>query len=251
MAVTRKQIQDFHDLQDYIDAQFGGPGKGFFRIVTDPFQARRVMNDGKLAVFLGMELSRPLGCRLSTTSRPATSRRSSVELDDMYSRGVALVAAREQVRQRARRRGRRRRPDRRSSSTPATAARPATTGSWRPARRRRADKEQTTRSGDDEANFSQGLAQLAPGRRAHRGRTRSTRLRPHCNVRGLTDLGEHRPQLDHAPRDDHRHGPHVRARAQPDALVPGGAARYSGVISTHGWSHAGRLPSGSTRSAAS
>ena len=31
---------DIYELQDYIDAQSGGPGKGFFRIVTDPFQAR-------------------------------------------------------------------------------------------------------------------------------------------------------------------------------------------------------------------
>ena len=32
---------DCDELQDYIDAQNGGPGKGWFRIVTDPFQARR------------------------------------------------------------------------------------------------------------------------------------------------------------------------------------------------------------------
>ena len=27
-------------MQDYIDAQFGGPGKGWYRIVTNPLEAR-------------------------------------------------------------------------------------------------------------------------------------------------------------------------------------------------------------------
>ena len=33
MTSAYKQAEDMHALQDYIDAQFGGPGKGFFRIV--------------------------------------------------------------------------------------------------------------------------------------------------------------------------------------------------------------------------
>ena len=49
-------------MQDYIDAQAGGPGKGFFRIVRNPFQARRVINRGKLAVVLGIEVSQPFDC---------------------------------------------------------------------------------------------------------------------------------------------------------------------------------------------
>ena len=27
-----------YQMQDYIDAQAGGPGKGFYRIVNDPFR---------------------------------------------------------------------------------------------------------------------------------------------------------------------------------------------------------------------
>ena len=42
-------------MQDYIDAQFGGPGKGFYRIVKTPFEARRVINSGKMAVVMGIE----------------------------------------------------------------------------------------------------------------------------------------------------------------------------------------------------
>jgi hypothetical protein len=62
MAAVRLQAKDLRELQDYIDAQSGGPGKGWFRIVTDPFQARQVINKGKLAVVEGIEVSRVLGC---------------------------------------------------------------------------------------------------------------------------------------------------------------------------------------------
>jgi hypothetical protein len=62
MSAVQIQSRDLYALQDYIDAQSGGPGKGFFRIVTDPFQARRVINQGKLAVIEGIEVSRIFGC---------------------------------------------------------------------------------------------------------------------------------------------------------------------------------------------
>ena len=62
MDAVKIQSGDLYALQDYIDAQSGGPGKGWFRIVTDPFQARRVINEGKLAVIEGIEVSRIFGC---------------------------------------------------------------------------------------------------------------------------------------------------------------------------------------------
>src|ERR1039457_5009212 len=62
MSSVQIQSRDLFALQDYIDAQSGGPGKGWFRIVTDPFQARRVINEGKLAVIEGIEVSRIFGC---------------------------------------------------------------------------------------------------------------------------------------------------------------------------------------------
>jgi hypothetical protein len=62
MSSVHIQSKDLYALQDYIDAQSGGPGKGWFRIVTDPFQARRVINQGKLAVIEGIEVSRIFGC---------------------------------------------------------------------------------------------------------------------------------------------------------------------------------------------
>jgi hypothetical protein len=62
MDSVKIQSGDLYALQDYIDAQSGGPGKGWFRIVTDPFQARKVINEGKLAVIEGIEVSRIFGC---------------------------------------------------------------------------------------------------------------------------------------------------------------------------------------------
>ncbi len=82
MAAVHIQSRDLYALQGYIDAQSGGPGKGWFRIVTNPFQARRVINQGKLAVIEGVEVSRLFGCgeqrrpavRSSARSTPASRR---------------------------------------------------------------------------------------------------------------------------------------------------------------------------------
>ncbi len=62
MQAVAIQAADLRALQDYIDAQSGGPGKGFFRIVTNPFQARQVINQGKLAVQEGIEVSHLFNC---------------------------------------------------------------------------------------------------------------------------------------------------------------------------------------------
>jgi microsomal dipeptidase-like Zn-dependent dipeptidase len=62
MDSLRLQAQDLYDLQDYIDAQFKGPGRGFFRIVKSPAEARAVINAGKLAVVMGVETSQPFDC---------------------------------------------------------------------------------------------------------------------------------------------------------------------------------------------
>ena len=51
-----------HELQDYVDAQSGGPGEGWFRLVRNSKQARRVIERGKLAVLLGVESSNLFGC---------------------------------------------------------------------------------------------------------------------------------------------------------------------------------------------
>ncbi len=57
-----REVHELRRLQDYIDAQSGGPGKGWFRLVYSPEQARRVMEHGKLAVIIGVESSDPFDC---------------------------------------------------------------------------------------------------------------------------------------------------------------------------------------------
>jgi len=56
------QIRTLKGLQNYVDAQSGGPGRGWFRLVYSPAQARRVMESGKLAVMIGIESSDLFGC---------------------------------------------------------------------------------------------------------------------------------------------------------------------------------------------
>jgi hypothetical protein len=70
MDSVRLQARDMYRMQDYIDAQFGGPGRGFYRIVRSPFAARRVVNAGKMAVVMGIETSVPFGCTFTATPGP-------------------------------------------------------------------------------------------------------------------------------------------------------------------------------------
>ena len=50
----KAQIRALRELQNYVDAQNGGPGQGWFRLVYSPEQARRVIKRGKLAVIIGI-----------------------------------------------------------------------------------------------------------------------------------------------------------------------------------------------------
>jgi microsomal dipeptidase-like Zn-dependent dipeptidase len=61
-ATIELELEHMHALQNYVDAQSGGPGRGWLRLVYDPSQARRVIEQGKLAVLVGVEASDPFGC---------------------------------------------------------------------------------------------------------------------------------------------------------------------------------------------
>jgi hypothetical protein len=65
MTRAKAQVPFMEALQDYVDAQEGGPGKGWFRIVRTPAEARQVINDGKLAVVLGIEISHLFDCKVT------------------------------------------------------------------------------------------------------------------------------------------------------------------------------------------
>ena len=53
MDSIRLQAQRLRELEEYVDAQAGGPGKGFFHIVTTPQEARETIAAGRMAVVLG------------------------------------------------------------------------------------------------------------------------------------------------------------------------------------------------------
>lgn len=88
---VRLQARRMREMQDYIDAQYGGPGRGWYRIVTNPFQARRVINQGRLAVVMGMETSVPLGCNVQLGRPTCTEAQMLEELAEMRRLGVSQM----------------------------------------------------------------------------------------------------------------------------------------------------------------
>ena len=88
IAAVELQAQRMREMQEYIDAQHGGPGEGWFRIVTSPGEARDVIHDGKMAVILGVEVSKVLGCG-EFLGAPQCTREQIVErLDRLYAMDV-------------------------------------------------------------------------------------------------------------------------------------------------------------------
>jgi microsomal dipeptidase-like Zn-dependent dipeptidase len=93
MVAVDRIIQETYNMQAYIDAQEGGPGRGWFRIVTSPDEARRVIRSGKMAVVLGIETSNLFNCFLvPSEEHPACTEQDVVEaLDRYYALGVRVL----------------------------------------------------------------------------------------------------------------------------------------------------------------
>jgi len=244
MNTVRLQIADSYKLQDYIDAQSGGPGKGWFRIVKDPFQARRVMNDGKLAVVLGMETSRPFNCRYLNDVPQCSRAQIDSELNDLYARGLRsaqlvnkfdnpLVGVT---------------GDAGPTGIVLNSGNKGETGHfWNfqtcPAGKKSSDdgghdrNQVTAFPGGDEAAFARAYQALGVPVEA----IPLYPPAPHCNTRGLTDLGKYaiRAEMAHHMIFDPDHMS-VLGRDQSLALLE--SQHYSGVISTHGWSTPDSFP---------
>ncbi|MCB5167471.1 membrane dipeptidase [Streptomyces bambusae] len=88
MTAIRLQIKKTYELQDHVDRMYGGPGKGWFRVVTEPAQARRVIEEGKLAVVLGVETSEPFGCKQVLDAPRCTMEDIDRGLDELHRLGV-------------------------------------------------------------------------------------------------------------------------------------------------------------------
>jgi hypothetical protein len=88
MQSVRVQNHDLEKLQDYVDAQYGGPGKGWLRIVTTPAQARHVISRGKLAVVKGIEVSHILDCGELAGVPQCDAAQVDAGLDELESLGI-------------------------------------------------------------------------------------------------------------------------------------------------------------------
>jgi microsomal dipeptidase-like Zn-dependent dipeptidase len=238
MDAVRLQAKRIYELQDYIDAQHGGPGRGWFRIVKSPYQARRVINSGKLAVVLGIEVSEPFGCRVINDQPQCTTEDIDKGLDEVYKLGVrqmelinkfdnALggVAG-----------------DTGSTGAVVNQGNKASTGSYWQMEKCTGpeganDREQPTPfDHNTDELLANGLRELIPA-----GILPLYGPGPHCNKKGLTALGEH--MLNRMMEKGMVVDPdHLSVLARNQALSVLEAKRYSGVVSSHSWSTVDAFP---------
>lgn len=234
MDAVRLQAQRMREFERYIDAQWGGPGKGWYRIVTDPFEAREVINSGKMAVVMGIETSAVFGCSIKLGQPTCTKESIDRQLDEVYDLGVrqmelvnkfdnalAGVAG-----------------DEGGAAPLINAANFLETGSfW--------DMRQCA-TGDGEVSDKVQLTapQVIPEQDALFGAIAGLYLPiklplyasgPHCNERGLSDLGEHTIR-GLAQRHMLFDPDHMSVKARQASLDLIEELEYPGVVSSHSWS---------------
>ncbi|MFC9561728.1 discoidin domain-containing protein [Agromyces sp. NPDC056965] len=91
MTAIRLEAQKAREMEAYIDGIYGGPGKGFFRIVTTPADARAVIEQGKLAVVLGVEMSEPFGCKMILDVAQCSTADIDRGLDEFEQLGISSM----------------------------------------------------------------------------------------------------------------------------------------------------------------
>ncbi|MCB9616298.1 MAG: hypothetical protein H6721_00830 [Sandaracinus sp.] len=93
MVAVQREVQETYALERYIDAQSGGPGEGWFRVVRTPAEAREVISQGKLAVVLGIETSNLFDCFLTPREGFPTCDADYVrgELDRFHELGIRAL----------------------------------------------------------------------------------------------------------------------------------------------------------------
>ncbi len=231
MDSARLQAQDLRDLEGYIDAQFGGPGKGFFRLVTSPAEARRVINDGKLAVVLGIEVSEVLDCGRTGDTPHCTKAQIDRNLDELHTLGVRSLFPVHKF----------------DNALGGTAYDNDATGLlvnvgnkwatgewWHPvpcAPGAEADHSPTNLSGNQQMLYSVlglGVAPLLGGDLP------AYPTGPLCNPRGLTELGVHVIE-GLAQRGMIVETDHLSVKARGEALGVLERLGYPGLISSHSW----------------
>ncbi|MEU6664230.1 discoidin domain-containing protein [Streptomyces sp. NPDC046821] len=91
MTAIRLEAKKTYEMQAFIDKMYGGPGKGWFRIVTDSAQARKVIEQGKLAVVMGVETSEPFGCKQIFDIAQCSKADIDRGLDELKKLGVSSM----------------------------------------------------------------------------------------------------------------------------------------------------------------
>jgi microsomal dipeptidase-like Zn-dependent dipeptidase len=86
MEAVDLQLAEAKKMAAYIDSKNGGDG--WYKIVDSPQQARAVINAGKLAVVLGIEVDHLFNCR---TLRDCTEQDVRQALEKYYNKGVRHV----------------------------------------------------------------------------------------------------------------------------------------------------------------
>lgn len=88
-----RQLVEIRRMEAYIDAQAGGPGEGWFRVVESPQEAREVIAQGKLAVVLGIEVPNLFSCYLTPGEDDPVCDQAHIEaqLDHYHDQGVRVL----------------------------------------------------------------------------------------------------------------------------------------------------------------
>ncbi len=243
MDSLRLQAKRMYEFQDYIDAQHGGPGRGWYRIVKSPFEARKVINAGKLAVVMGIETSVPFGCHFKKVPGigdvPACNPKSiDRQLDEMRALGVRqmeLVNKFDNALSGVA-------GDDGATGAVVNAANFLETGTfWNMQHCKPADGESADRSQFAAPNISAGQQDALFGAIGKVSGILSLAALPlygtplHCNQRGLTNLGTHLldSMMDRGMMID---PDHMSVKARRAMLSQLEGRRYPGVLSSHSWS---------------
>jgi hypothetical protein len=215
-----------------------------------PVRGRRVVNDGKLAVVLGIEVSRLFDCQIVRGSPRATRPTSTERLAEVHDLGVRQMEVVNKF-------------DNAFSGVAGDAGETGVlvgganfleTGSfWRMAPCEDVhdhDHEPTRRTARPAAQPRRRRRAARRARRPRRagraghGRLRADRVAPmyppgpHCNTMGLTDLGAY--LLERMVERGMLFDPdHMSARARYEAMDLMEEWGYSGVVSSHSWADAG------------
>jgi microsomal dipeptidase-like Zn-dependent dipeptidase len=232
MDSVRLQAADMYALQDYIDAQFKGPGKGFFRIVRTAAEARRVINDGKLAVVLGVEVSEVLDCGRTGQTPHCTEAMIDAGLDELWGLGVRSLFP---VHKFDNALGGTAYDDGATGLLVNTGNKYATGEWWYPEAcppgAEEHDHTPTNLNGNQEVLATILGEEVRP---LLGGDLPAYPSGPLCNPRGLTDLGRH-AIAEMADRGMIIETDHLSVKARDEALTILERRGYSGLISSHSW----------------